>query len=375
MADDRGTQSTTAQPAHDRESFVSGLGQGRERFLAHVIEHGLEISRRSPDDFVRWFPPAAIMEALRERSDLRANILALTTGIKLKIALKKSPSSAGEDLQIAMDEGETDAESIVLLFHPDDRVRYLDAKRLWSYVIEGELSQLDGAQRVVPDATRRHISFMVERALVESLVTPQDIVEGLGVPRLIEHLPKAVVERLLSTALDLGRSKQPFTEERMFEVVPLATLVEHVPLHDIWQSVIVARVAERHGLVEGGAAKPQPGVAKPAAASERLRPTPRPPAFGVEPLVADPNDVHSIEEPLPPSMPLPDFDVDEDTDVGQRLQLAAARLAEQPPHRPSSVPPPKLGGPRFGEPERRMPSSAPPPARKIPGMVPKPGRK
>ena len=31
----------------------SNLGTGRERFLAYVIEHGFEIGRRTPEDFVR----------------------------------------------------------------------------------------------------------------------------------------------------------------------------------------------------------------------------------------------------------------------------------------------------------------------------------
>ena len=34
----------------------SNLSKGRERFLAHVIEHGFEVGRRSPEDFVRHFP-------------------------------------------------------------------------------------------------------------------------------------------------------------------------------------------------------------------------------------------------------------------------------------------------------------------------------
>src|SRR5262245_30448359 len=98
--------------------FASKLGEARERFLAHVIDHGFAIGRRSPEDFIRHFPPAAIMNALGGRPSLRANILVLTTGTKMKIALRKSAESAGQDLQIALDEGETDAESIVTLFDP-----------------------------------------------------------------------------------------------------------------------------------------------------------------------------------------------------------------------------------------------------------------
>ena len=53
------------------------------------------------------------MKGLEHQPSIRASILVLTTGLKQKIAIKKSWQSAAEDLQISLDEGETDAESIV----------------------------------------------------------------------------------------------------------------------------------------------------------------------------------------------------------------------------------------------------------------------
>jgi hypothetical protein len=44
-----------------------------------------------------------IMMGLAERPDLRANILVPTTGVRAKIASKKSAEAAGADLQIALD--------------------------------------------------------------------------------------------------------------------------------------------------------------------------------------------------------------------------------------------------------------------------------
>ena len=70
-------------------SRTSTLSKGRERFLAHVIEHGFEVGRRSPEDFVRHFPPTLIMEGLRDQAKLRANILVAATGLKEKVAIKK----------------------------------------------------------------------------------------------------------------------------------------------------------------------------------------------------------------------------------------------------------------------------------------------
>src|SRR5262252_3166800 len=117
--------------AGDVFGFVSALEEGPQRFLARALEHGLKRGRRTPSDFLRHFPPSAIMRGLEHNAELRAFILASTTGIKEKIALKKSWEDAAADLKLAFDEGETSAEAIVELFKADDRVRHLEAQKLW----------------------------------------------------------------------------------------------------------------------------------------------------------------------------------------------------------------------------------------------------
>src|SRR5690606_26819505 len=69
---------------------ASQLSKGRDRFLAHVIEHGFDVGRRTPEDFVRHFPPTLIMEGLKDQPQLRADILVQATGVKEKVAIKKS---------------------------------------------------------------------------------------------------------------------------------------------------------------------------------------------------------------------------------------------------------------------------------------------
>src|SRR5688572_14890176 len=87
-----------------RESpaFESKLTEGKQRFLSHVVVHALGHGRRTPEDFLRFFPPAAVMHGLRDQPQLRANILVISTGVRGKIALKKSAESCGNDLQIAL---------------------------------------------------------------------------------------------------------------------------------------------------------------------------------------------------------------------------------------------------------------------------------
>lgn len=232
------------------KSFASKLKAGRERFLAHVIEHGLEIRRRTPEDFIRHFPPAAIMNGLGEQADLRAQILVLSTGIKHKIAIKKSAESAGEDLQIALDEGETDADSIVALFDPDDRVRYLSDKKLWSYVIEGEFWTVSATKREEFERAKAHIAFMLERALQDRLITHRDVVDGITVNELATRLPKDKLGRIIQQALSSGQKSQPFTEVELMAAMPPVAIVDHVSLDHIWRNVIVPKIAQPHGYAD-----------------------------------------------------------------------------------------------------------------------------
>jgi hypothetical protein len=230
--------------------FQSRLRDGRDRFLAHVIEHGLEIGRRTPEDFIRHFPPAAIMKGLEHQPTLRSQILVLTTGIKQKIAMKKAASSAGEDLQIALDEGETDADSIVALFHPDDRVRYLDAKLLWAYVVEGEFWTATASKKDAFDQAKTHVAFMLDRAIEDKLITHRDIVDGISVEELAARLPKDKLGKIIAQALANAHNDKPFTEVDLLSVMPATTLVDYVPLGHIWDKVVVPRIALKHAYLD-----------------------------------------------------------------------------------------------------------------------------
>jgi hypothetical protein len=230
--------------------FQSRLRDGRDRFLAHVIEHGLEIGRRTPQDFIRHFPPAAIMKGLEHQPTLRSQILVLTTGIKQKIAMKKAAVSAGEDLQIALDEGETDSDSIVALFHPDDRVRYLDAKLLWAYVVEGEFWAAAASKKEAFEQAKTHIAFMLDRAIEDKLITHRDIVDGISVEELAARLPKDKLGKIIGQALANAHDDKPFTEVDLLSVMPATALVDYVPLGHIWDKVVVPRIALKHAYLD-----------------------------------------------------------------------------------------------------------------------------
>lgn len=253
MANDPSSANADSTPDTNSQ-FVSKLKEGRQRFLAHAIEHGLGCGRRTPQDFIRHFPPTAIMQGLEYQPNLRANILVLTTGLKKKIALKKSWEDSATDLQIALDEDETDAESIVTLFDPDDRVRYLDPLEIWTFLTEGEFWKASSAKKSEAESARSHIAFMLDRALEDNLLTHRDLVEGVTVDELSARLPKSELGRLIQCALAIGEKGTPFTDADLLGTTPPSTLAQYIPLAHLWQNVIEPKIAERHGyLTKDGA--------------------------------------------------------------------------------------------------------------------------
>ncbi|HEY6557387.1 MAG TPA: hypothetical protein VI072_08940 [Polyangiaceae bacterium] len=261
------TNGAKADVDSSRTSFSSALPQGRQRFLAHVIEHSLAIGRRTPQDFIRHFPPHAIMNGLEAQPALRANILEYCTGLKRKIAMKKSWQSAGEDLQIALDERETDAEAVVAAFDPDDRVRYLDDKKLWAFVIEGEFWSTPPKQKDKYDKAKAHTAYMLERALIDELLTHRDIVDGITVAQLALCLPKAELGKIIEGALNNAHRNAPFTEADLLISRPPSVIVEYVPLSHIYETVIEPKIARVHGYVAGADAGATAGAAPPAEAA------------------------------------------------------------------------------------------------------------
>src|SRR5436189_1357896 len=84
----------TGSSSDSSRRHVSELGDPRHRFLAQIVEYTLAEEFRTPEDFLRLFPPAKIIESLGTADDLRVKLLVAATGTHEKIALKKSVASA-----------------------------------------------------------------------------------------------------------------------------------------------------------------------------------------------------------------------------------------------------------------------------------------
>lgn len=243
-------------------AFQSQLSPGLPRFLAHVVENALQLGLRTPQDFLRSFPPRAIMRALATEPERRGRILEATTGLRSRIASKKSPESSAEDLQIALDEGITTAATVVAQLLPDDRVRFLDAQQLWGFVtepgyVDGGSSRGAEHNERVPEI-REHTAYIIEQGLEEGLIAHRDVVSAISVPTLVDRLPRAELATVFERVLEEGRGGMAFTDELLFQLVPMPVIVTHVSLATLWRWLITAKIAVPLGLVADPAEGPPP---------------------------------------------------------------------------------------------------------------------
>ena len=254
--------------------FKSSLKSASDRFLAQTVAHVLERGFRTPDDFLRHFRPTDLMQGLEGAPDLRAKILIEGAGVHEKIARKKSTSSAAEDLKLALDEGVTNAAQLLTLLPPDDRVRYLDHKKLWAFTTEDEFWSPLNAEADV-DRAQSRVAFLLDNALRENLLSLQVLIDGITFDSISTRLPLKELQKLVRHALKLGREKKPLGEAELLEAVSLKTLLGYIPLEHVFNNVLLEKVAKPAGFVGEGLDGAQ--VAAPKADEQRKSsPPPKP---------------------------------------------------------------------------------------------------
>jgi hypothetical protein len=241
------------------DTFISGLGKGREAFHSEVTEFCLRIGERTPEDFLRHFSCSKMMISLSSRPMERARIISELTGVHERVANKLSPENAGETLQIALDEGVTTPKEIVRLFQPDDRQRYLNRHELWSFDVEGEPWKASASDGVAHGRAEKYIAFIMDRAIENLLISHEEIVSALGVVKLAGWLPSELLGQIIEASL---KKSDKFTEEDLLHAAPPSSLVAHVPLDFLWDRVVTPLIAEAHDYVPkkggggGGEIKP-----------------------------------------------------------------------------------------------------------------------
>lgn len=254
------------------EPFISNLESGSERFLAEVVAEVLATGEQGPEDFIRHFSPAAIMEALSEESILRAQILIPTTGLKERMALRKSAEGAGADLQMALEEEVTTAEEILKHFKPDNRVRYLQAEALWAFATETAFWEKPEEPGSDPKMHERQlVAFILDRAIKNGLLTASQIVNPVMSGDIFGSFPPAPFMSAVRKALEVD---VPFTPELFLEAVPLKELIEHISTKGMWETILTPEVAVKHGLA------PEPEDLETVPPEKAEKPASAPPTTG-----------------------------------------------------------------------------------------------
>lgn len=87
--------------------------------------------------------------------------------------------------------------------------------------------------------------------------------QGATVDELANRLPKTELGRLIQRALQNAEKGTSFTEVDLLGTTPPQTLVQHVPLAHLWETVVVPKIADRHGYA-GSYKAPAAEMPKPA---------------------------------------------------------------------------------------------------------------
>jgi hypothetical protein len=237
-----------------------------------------------------------------------------------RLARRKSLASGADDLGLALEEKTTTPSDVLDLYPRAVQVKCLPGARLWQFLTE-ERFWADGPRN--ERATER-IVFTLQTALSLQILSLRDLFDGIGFAELTRALPKRELEQILMRALEGGRSGAALSEEVLLDVVPLPALVNCLSPEDLWERVVISRIAAPNGLTAAGSssggslASRNNGSSSSASSSSSAADAPRPKAetlSGEEVLELDSPDQGPIQEarerlskidrlPRDPSLPL-----------------------------------------------------------------------
>jgi hypothetical protein len=241
----------TQDPKTPKPAASGGPTAPARRFLAQLMEYCFREGWRTPDDFVKHFPAQTMMAALKSAPELRVAILAAATGIYEEILRRKTPALAAEDLSLALDEGTTSSMQLLAAFSPEDRVRYLDARRIWDFIANDHFWRYDPeATDEQRQAASERMSHTLSLAVQERLLTLRDILDGLTYEAVADSLSPDELRAVVRHALVKGRDGIGLSEKVLLEVLPLDKLLHSMPLEHIWNEVVLRRIAIPAGLTD-----------------------------------------------------------------------------------------------------------------------------
>jgi hypothetical protein len=230
---------------------TNGPTASAKRFVAQVMEYTLREGWRTPDDFLRFFPPEVIMESLKSATELRVAILSRATGMHEQILQRKSLRLAAEDLRLSLSEGISNGFQLLEAFPAQDRIRYLDTQRLWDFLIEDQFWLMgDEINPGLLESSAARMAFTVSTALKEKLLTLRDVLEAITYESVADSLGPEELRSVVRYALLKGRDNIALSEKTLLEVLPLEKLLATVPLEHTWNEVVTKRLAIPNNLTD-----------------------------------------------------------------------------------------------------------------------------
>lgn len=258
------------------------LTQPEQKLLFALLENAFAERWRDAEDFLRHFPPSVLIESLANEEDVRVKLLTTTTGMHERLARRKSLESGSDDLGLALEEKTTTPNEVLELYPRAVQVRCLPGARLWQFLTE-EQFWADGPRN--ERATARLV-FTLQTALSLQVLSVREVLDGIGFEEIARSLPKRELEQVVVRALEGGRAGAALSEDVLLDVVPFPALVNHLSPQNLWERVVLPRIAAPCGFVsESSVAVPaaskssaSQSSAKTSSASEEAWEQPRPKA-------------------------------------------------------------------------------------------------
>ncbi len=222
---------------------LRGIKDPRERFIARLFDRTLKQGWREADDLFELFPPASFMVALEGNRHLRVKILTDAVGIPKKIATRRSVVAACEDVQLAVEEGITNAEALLEILPLSIVVGTLDINRLWIFSVEGDwvarASRSSSARKVAVE----RIQLIIESAVAEGLVSMQDIARGISFEQMAQQVSIEQLQDVFVHAMNAACEDGQLDSAALLGMVDVDTLLADIPLEHTWTNVVMDLVA------------------------------------------------------------------------------------------------------------------------------------
>jgi hypothetical protein len=263
------------------------------QFLADVMRslHGSHEPMREAQEFFAAFSPKEVMEALRQRPDLRVRVVKAITGSPMALLRRLPADALASQIDLLAIDDLPEAERAVradgdraLSVHelylkyldPLDLATYFPAHAIWKY--EGQ----EEWWKAAPTASTRALMLAELRSVRRhTIMTDSEIIDLVGDETLEKHLPLEVRTAMRKAARRAAAEGRPYSDTDLFAGAGgprdlVDEMVDHVPWTQLRE--VIGQVAAMLGLGEHDASVATASATPASPAASRVGPKAAPPA-------------------------------------------------------------------------------------------------